>query len=131
MRLVALLVVVLGALVAPGAARAAVIPVTTTTDEYGTGATECSLREAIQATNTNVAFGGCPAGSFSADEITLPAGTYGFTRSGTEGAGDPGVNDLDVNGALTIVGQGNPTIDANDIDRIFELAIGVPSRYEG
>ncbi|MEX2103528.1 MAG: CSLREA domain-containing protein, partial [Gaiellaceae bacterium] len=116
--------VVLGALVAPGAAHAASIVVTTTTDEYNTGATECSLREAVQAANTNAAFGGCTAGS-GADEITLPAGTYGFTQSGTELiGGSVDVRDLDVDGALTIVGQGRPTIDANDLDRIFQLTVG-------
>jgi len=126
MRSLLVLAVVLGALVAPGAARAAVIAVTTTTDEYaGMTESECSLREAVQAANTNAMFGGCDAGS-GADEITLPAGTYGFTRSGTETDGLPenDIHDLDVDGALTITGQGGPTIDANDLDRIFQLTVG-------
>ena len=59
------------------------ITVTTTADEYNTSGagTGCAVREAIQAANTNSAFGGCPAGS-SADVILLPAGTYTLTRTG-------------------------------------------------
>lgn len=41
-----------------GTAAAATIQVTTSSDN-GTGA-DCSLREAVIAANTNVAFGGCP-----------------------------------------------------------------------
>ncbi|HEV8546563.1 MAG TPA: choice-of-anchor Q domain-containing protein, partial [Candidatus Limnocylindrales bacterium] len=105
-------------------ARAATIDVTTTSDEWGTGPTECSLREAIASANGDVALGGCPAGS-GADEIRLPAGTYGFTQSGTEPInGDVAVRDLDVNGTLTIVGTGNPVIDANDLDRVFDVTSG-------
>jgi len=59
-------------------ARAAAINVDTTDDEYNTDPAECSLREAIQAANTDAAFGGCDAGSGD-DTISLPAGTYTFT----------------------------------------------------
>ena len=54
---------------APRPALAATITVTTSADELGTGSA-CALREAIQAANTNAAFGGCPAGEAAvADEI--------------------------------------------------------------
>ncbi|MBL7162729.1 MAG: CSLREA domain-containing protein [Anaerolineales bacterium] len=59
-------------------ARAATINVDTTDDEYNTDPAECSLREAIQAANTDAAFGGCDAGSGD-DTISLPAGIYTFT----------------------------------------------------
>jgi CSLREA domain-containing protein len=58
-------------------AAAAVINVTTFTDEDGTGA-DCSLREAVTAANTDMAYGGCPAGG-SADTIVLPDGVYTLT----------------------------------------------------
>lgn len=105
--------------------RAATITVTTTNDEFdltGTGA-GCSLREAVQAANSNAPFGGCPAGS-DPDQITLPAGTYAFSLSGTEASANVGIDDLDVDGALTIVGLGHPIIDANDLDRVFEVGGG-------
>jgi CSLREA domain-containing protein len=43
-------------------ASAVTITVTTTLDEWNEGP-DCGLREAIQAANTNAAFGGCPAGT--------------------------------------------------------------------
>jgi len=51
---------------------ASTINVTTTLDEYRSGSL-CSLREAVQAANTNLAFGGCPAGSGPFDTINLLA----------------------------------------------------------
>jgi CSLREA domain-containing protein len=50
------------------------IAVNTTTDELNSDG-DCSLREAIQAANTDAAVDACPAGS-GTDAITLPAGTY-------------------------------------------------------
>src|SRR3954451_11338058 len=69
-------------------ALAASITVNTTADEYDTGA-GCSLREAIQAANTDAAFGGCAAGS-GADTISVPAGTYTLTLTGIEDANHAG-----------------------------------------
>jgi CSLREA domain-containing protein len=62
-------------------AQAATIDVTTTADDYNTGAT-CSLREALQAANTDAAYGGCAAGS-GADTIRLGTTqqTYNLTRA--------------------------------------------------
>src|SRR5215218_9609084 len=70
---------------------AAGIAVTTTADEFnttGTGA-GCSLREAIQAANTDAAFGGCSAGA-GTDTINLPAGTYTLSLTGIEDANHAG-----------------------------------------
>ncbi|MCT1478720.1 right-handed parallel beta-helix repeat-containing protein [Microbacterium sp. p3-SID336] len=36
----------------------------------------CSLREAVEAADTNTAVDGCPAGTPGIDTITIPAGTY-------------------------------------------------------
>lgn len=124
-RLVVLVATVLLATLLPASpVRALSITVTTTTDEFdltGTG-TGCSLREAVQAANSDAPFGGCSQGS-GADVITMPSGTYGFALGGSESAtmGYIGIGDLDVDGVLTIVGQGHPTIDGNSRDRIFEL----------
>jgi CSLREA domain-containing protein len=120
-------VALLAALLPAASAVQAASPilVTSTTDEYndpgpGTG---CSLREAIKAANSDMAFGGCPGGS-GADQITLPPGAYKLTLTAPETTPNLAVGDLDVDGALTIVGQGSPTINANSIGRIFELTAG-------
>lgn len=63
----------IAALPAPATA-ATTITVTTTSDELNTDG-DCSLREALQAANSDRAVSGCPAGS-GPDAITIPAGTY-------------------------------------------------------
>jgi CSLREA domain-containing protein len=68
------------ALVASANAMAVTITVTTTDDQNGTDATRCSLREAVRAINTSVAFGGCPAGLSAANnKIQLASGIYVLT----------------------------------------------------
>lgn len=63
-----------------GNAMAVTITVTTTADQNGTDPASCSLREAVRAINTSVAFGGCPAGLSAADnKIQLASGTYTLT----------------------------------------------------
>jgi CSLREA domain-containing protein len=107
-----------GVLLVSSPALGAVIRPNTFGDENGGGA-GCSLREAILATNTDTAFGGCPAGS-GADTITLAGGTYALSIPvGT--TGDDG--DLDVAGPLAI-GHGGVTpavIDAGGIDRVIQV----------
>ena len=100
-------------------AYAASITVTTTADEFNTGAA-CSLREAIQAANTDAAFGGCAAGA-GPDTINLPAGTYTLTLTGIEDVNHAG--DLDVSSSMTIAGagQGSTIIDGNNADRVFAV----------
>jgi CSLREA domain-containing protein len=56
------------------------ITVTTFADENGTNTAACSLREAVQAVNSYKAYGGCPAGVKSTNNvIQLKAGTYNLT----------------------------------------------------
>ena len=87
------------------AGEAATINVTTTVDEYGGGG-DCSLREAIQAANSNAAFGGCPKGDdASTDVIKLPAGLYTLTR-GSAGEDANAEGDLDVTESVKIIGTG-------------------------
>jgi CSLREA domain-containing protein len=84
------------------------ITVTTTTDELNQNG-NCSLREAIQAANTDTAVDACPAGS-GTDTVILPSGVYALTIPGWgEGANQTG--SLDINGNLFLQGHGtNDTI---------------------
>src|SRR3990170_5334510 len=82
-------------LVLSQAAQATNIAVNTSTDELNADG-DCSLREAIQAANTDTAVDACPAGS-GADTITLPAGTYNLTMAGTGGDANA-TGDLDITG---------------------------------
>jgi len=76
-----LVLVILAVLGIPGAghARAAgsTIAVTTTSDATAADG-QCSLREAIDAANGDVAVDTCAAGN-GADTIDVPAGTYAFS----------------------------------------------------
>lgn len=78
-----------------GPAGAATITVTTTDDELNADG-DCSLREAVEAANTDTAVDACPAGS-GTDTIVLPAGTF-------ELASQLVVSDPD---GLTIAGAGS------------------------
>jgi CSLREA domain-containing protein len=108
--LVAALASAMALLLVPGVAGAASISVTTTIDEFDTGS-RCSLREAIQAANTDsvASAEGCTPGS-GTDRIVVPAGRFQLTQSATmpndtqEDANRYG--DLDVTGAVTIVHTG-------------------------
>jgi CSLREA domain-containing protein len=111
----------LGALLLSSPALGAVITPTTFGDENG-GGTDCSLREAILAADTDAAFGGCPAGG-GADTIPLGAGTYGLSiPPGSTGDGSL-EGDLDVAGPLTIThtGLAPAVIDGNGIDRVVQV----------
>jgi CSLREA domain-containing protein len=97
-------------------ARAATIDVDTTADELDLDG-NCSLREAIQAANTDTAVDGCAAGS-GADTVTVPSGTFALSIAGVGEDGNA-TGDLDVTDSLTITGAGaNTTI----IDATFEGA---------
>ncbi len=107
------------------------IVVTTTTDELGSGE-DCSLREAIQAANTNAAYGGCSTGG-GTEIIIIPAGTYMLTRYG-KGEDSNATGDLDIRNSMTLVGddEGGTIIDGGygtigSPDRVFHV---VYSSYE-
>lgn len=104
-------------------ASAATITVTTTADDVAANG-NCTLREAVLASNRHARVDACPAGS-GADTIVLGAATFKLTLAGAnEDAGLTG--DLDVSGALTIVGAGatKTTLDANHIDRALYVHPG-------
>ena len=89
---------------------------------------QCTLREAITAANTDTASGDsggeCPAGS-GADTITLPAGTYTLAIAG-HSENNNATGDLDLTSHITINGAGaeSTVIDANQIDRVLQVASG-------
>ncbi len=112
-------------LLAPAAAMAGSINVTTAADEFNNPGpnSRCSLREAIwSANNDSIAQApGCAVGSGN-DTITVPAGTYRLTRSGADENADVS-GDLDITSQLTVVHSGiSPaTIDSNVSDRVFDI----------
>ena len=122
LRMVALGVVLLLALVGlHGTALAGTtITVNTTADELNSDG-DCSLREAIQAANTDAAVDACPAGSGD-DTITLPAGTYTLSIAGT-GEDSNATGDLNILTNLTINGAGADAtiIDGGAIDRVLHI----------
>ncbi len=104
------------------AAQAATIPVNTTTDEFNTGP-NCSLRDAIQAANTDTAVGGCTAGS-GADTITLPSGTFQITLNPGSDENANAAGDFDIASSLTSqgAGAGSTIVDGRGLDRVFDVA---------
>ena len=106
-----------------GAASASAETITPTTfsDEYNVGA-GCSLREAVQAANTDAAFGGCTTGS-GADEIPLAAGTYQIALPGTETGNLNGSLDILSPLGVTIshTGPGATFIDGGGLDRVITV----------
>lgn len=121
---VAIVAAVIG-IVAP--ASAATIAVTTTLDEHNNSA-PCSLREAIRSANTDLAIGGCAAGS-GVDTITVPPGTYVLGIANVAPVTDEQnttMGDLDILGDVTIVGSGDQVtiVDGNGAalaDRVFDV----------
>lgn len=99
----------------PGSARAAlVIEVDTPTDPATGTPTTCSLRQAIQAANTNTAVGKCIAGSATGtDYIHLPANTYQLTLQPR----------LEITSSVAIYGDSPDTtiIDAKGLYRVFTV----------
>lgn len=111
-------------------AFAATITVNTADDALNSDG-DCSLREAVEAANTNAAVDGCPAGESGLDRIELAAGLYGLSVAGaSENANATG--DLDVLEALEIVGAGaaDTEISGGDIDRVLDVR-GVSLHLEG
>jgi CSLREA domain-containing protein len=96
------------------------ISVTTVQDELNADG-DCSLREAVQAANTDGAVDACPAGSGS-DTISIPAGEYILSLAGTEENGNQ-KGDLDISEDLILLGAGpeSTVIDGGGIDRVFHI----------
>jgi CSLREA domain-containing protein len=99
--------------------HAANITVNTTTDELNADG-DCSLREAIEAANTDAAVDACAAGS-GADTVTVPAGTYTISLAGADNTNAAG--DFDILDDVTISGAGAGTtiVDGGGLDRSFDV----------
>ena len=99
------------------------ITVTTAQDELNEDG-DCSLREAIQASNSDGAIDACPAGNGN-DTIHLPAATYTLTL---EGNGEDGnqTGDLDILGTVVLSGAeiASTIIDGGEIDRVAHVHAG-------
>lgn len=106
----------------PGPATFAgtLITVDTTDDELNSDG-DCSLREAIQAANTDSAVDDCPAGS-GADMISVPSGTYVLDLTGPSEDGNA-TGDLDIVSDVQLTGAGSTltVIDGFDFDRVFHI----------
>jgi CSLREA domain-containing protein len=103
------------------ASAAPPIEVTTTADEFGSGA-DCSLREAVQAVNTGASFGGCS--NPGVIDIHLPANTYNLTGAASEWGNATG--DINVLHDLTLTGDDFLTtiINGPSDDRILWIDNG-------
>jgi CSLREA domain-containing protein len=115
------------ALLAPSGASAVVLTPNTTADEYNSNPGACSLREAIDAANTDSAANadGCPQGN-GADEIRLTAGaTYEITLPGVEGLNASGDFDIRLDDLTISAPAQGAIIDGNGLttnDRVIEIA---------
>lgn len=83
---------------------------------------DCSLREAVMAANL----------SPGSDAITLPPGAYTLGRPG-EGEDAAATGDIDIAGDLALRGAGadRTTVDADGIERVFEVLSGVTAEIAG
>jgi CSLREA domain-containing protein len=102
--------------------RETAIVVNTLEDELNDGGGDCSLREAIEAANTDSSVDGCPAGDGD-DAILLPAGNYLLALVGADEDANA-TGDLDiVAGNLILMGTGpeRTIIDGNRLDRVLHI----------
>lgn len=106
----------------PRIAWSTTIRVTTTVDSLASDGS-CSLREAIRNANqdTQVDNSDCRAGSGD-DFVAIPAGTYTLSLAGMY-EGDSATGDLDITSNIILRGASLSTtiIDANGIDKVFDI----------
>lgn len=101
-------------------AHAEEITVTTFADELNLDG-DCSLREAVQAANTDSVVDACTAGD-GEDIINIPPGRYALTLTGSN-ENSNATGDLDVSEAVTLLGTSAETtvLDASELgDRLVD-----------
>jgi len=126
-----LTLVLAGIFTLPITSNAAIVNVTvdTFTDDFTTNG-NCTLREAVAAVNSGTAVDACSAGSIYTSDtniISLPVGTYTLSLSGREEFSSL-TGDLNLLRNMQITGSGIDTtiIDANNIDRAFQVQTSYP-----
>ena len=123
--LILILGLILGLSAASGARAATNIVVNTTADVVDSSG-DCSLREAIQAANTDSAVDGCDAGSGD-DTISFNltgSGPYTITLAGTELVITTGVR---ING----LGADVLAVSGNNASRVFSITVDAPVALHG
>jgi CSLREA domain-containing protein/uncharacterized repeat protein (TIGR01451 family) len=109
---------------AQGQAATSTITVTTTDDDLAENG-NCTLREAVQAANTDSAVDACMAGN-GADVIYMTASTYPLTLSGA-GEDNNSTGDLDISSNITFLGDhpnGWSAVYGDGLDRVFHITTG-------
>ena len=107
----------------PAAASAAIINVTTQSDETNSSDGLCSLREAITSSNNSASPDpACPDGSGD-NVIVLPASANHYAVTGAAGENANASGDFDITTALEIQGAGasSTVIDGGHNDRVFDV----------
>jgi CSLREA domain-containing protein len=103
-------------------ASATIIQVNTIVDEINNDG-DCSLREAIEAANTDTAVDQCPAGS-GADRLVLQSSAiYQVSISGRL-EDDNQTGDFDIASEIEVYGGTNTQISGNLLDRVFHIKSG-------
>jgi hypothetical protein len=108
----------------PAAAAADTVKVTVMDDSSANDG-ECSVREAVEATNSDAPVFGADdcdhSGSHAPDTIKLKAGTADISGAANENANATGDLDVEAGNGLTIVGKGTgSTFLDGDVDRVID-----------
>jgi fibronectin-binding autotransporter adhesin len=109
----------------PGSAVGATLSVNDVADELNADGS-CSLREAVQATNTNAQIDGCPHdGATGHDTINVPGQSHAIAVAPDVTPDDNLDGDLDLvagTGGVTVDGAGAATVlDGDDVDRMLDV----------
>ena len=109
---------------------AADIVINTTNDELNADG-DCSLREAIQAANTDQPVDACSAGS-GVDTVSVPVGDYRLTLAGA-GEDANATGDLDILDDLKLIGAGikGTLLDGKALDRVLHVHGGATVQITG
>jgi CSLREA domain-containing protein len=120
------------ALLVMNCASSTMITVDTTTDQFNSSASTCSLRAALHAASHEVAFAGCPAGNGS-DTILLAGGTYAIALPPVAGHPEQGgafYIESSAGSAIAVAGTDgakSTVLEANGVDSVLNIVPGAGS----